>query len=75
MKTIRKSAFKPKAFEYFRMVEAGETLVITDHDRPVAKIIPYTEGANDAIGLLRGVVKRYDDPTGPVAPDEWEAQA
>ena len=75
MKTIQKSAFKPRAFEYFRLVEQGESLIITDHGRPVAKIIPYTEGSNDAIGILRGVVKRYDGPTEPVASDEWEAEA
>lgn len=73
MKTVKKSAFKPRAFEYFRMVEAGESLVITDHGRPVAKIIPYVESTDSAIGLLRGTVTRYAAPTEPVADRDWEA--
>lgn len=73
MKTIQKSAFKPKAFEYFRMVEAGESLIITDHGRPVAKIVPYTESADSALGALRGAVKRFVNPTEPVADQDWEA--
>ncbi len=41
---ISKSQFKPRVLEYFRKVqEKGVELIITDHGRPVIKIIPYPE--------------------------------
>jgi prevent-host-death family protein len=62
MNTVQKSRFKPKAFEYFRMVEAGESLIISDHGRPVAKIVPYSGEPDSSIGSLEELVKRYDRP-------------
>ena len=70
MKTVTKSEFKPRSFEYFRLVEGGETLVITNHGRPVAKIVPYQ--GQSATGVLTGVIKSYQDPTEPVSEEEWE---
>ena len=41
-KTVSKAGFKPKALEYFRLVEeTGIELVITDRGRAVVKITPY----------------------------------
>lgn len=73
MKTIQKSRFKPKAFEYLRMVEAGESLIITDHGRPVAKIVPYSDESASAIGALEGTLVAYEAPEEPVAQDAWES--
>ncbi|MEX2536784.1 MAG: type II toxin-antitoxin system prevent-host-death family antitoxin [Trueperaceae bacterium] len=71
--TTSKSKFKPKTLEYLRKVEeTGETLIITDRGRPVVKIEPYRAG--DALRFLRGCVLRYDDPTEPVAAEEWEVE-
>ena len=42
METISKSSLKPRALEYFRAVqESGVPLVITEHGRPVLRIVPY----------------------------------
>lgn len=74
MKTVSKSELKAKALEYFRDVErTGEELVLTDRGRPVLKIVPYRGDAEDAWEALEGSVLRYDDPTAPVAEDDWEA--
>ena len=73
MKLMPKSRFKPKAFEYFRLVEQGESIIITDHGRPVAKIVPYSEEHGDAIGSLRGTLVAYQDPLEPVGETDWEA--
>ena len=73
MKVVQKSKFKPKAFEYFRLVEQGESIVITDHGRPVARIVPYSEGPGDAVGSLRGTLVAYWDPLEPVGEADWEA--
>jgi prevent-host-death family protein len=72
-KTVSKSTFKPKSLAYLREVEeTGEPLIITDRGRPVARIEPYRP-LQETRELLRGCVIRYDEPTQPVAVEDWEA--
>jgi prevent-host-death family protein len=74
MKTIAKSEFKPKAFEYFRIVEStGEEILITDHGKPVLKISKYSDSDNDILESLKGAVTHYAEPLKPVAVEDWEA--
>ena len=76
MKHIPKSVFKPRAFEYFRIVEErGEPLVITDHGRDAVRIEPVTDAPADfnAGGSLEGTIRRYVDPEEPVDMDRWDA--
>ena len=71
---ISKSKFKPKSLEYFRQVqETGQPLTITDHGKPVLKLVPYTPSSEEALKALRGSVIRYDDPLEPVGVEDWEA--
>lgn len=72
-KVISKSKFKPKSLEYFREIEENdEEIIITDHQRPVLRIIPFKPKLEEAMRLLRNSVKRFDKPTEPVGVDEWE---
>jgi len=72
-KIISKSKFKPQALKYFRQVQkTGQPLIITDHTKPVLKIIPYREDPMDAVKELRNSVRRYVDPTEPVAENDWD---
>lgn len=71
---VSKSQFKPRALEYFRKVEdQGRELIITDHNRPVIKIIPYQEQPQQVLRELRNSVRRYEQPLDPVAENDWEA--
>jgi prevent-host-death family protein len=74
--TISKSKFKPAALEYFRRVQdTQEELIITDHGKPVLKIVPYqaaAKGKIDPLAKLRGTLKRYEQPFDPV-PELWES--
>ena len=73
-KVISKSKFKPYALQYFRQVEqTGKELIITDHGKPVLKIVPYSEDPLDALKVLRNSVLKYEDPTAPVGLDDWES--
>ena len=76
-KTVSKSKFKPRALEYFRLVEeTRQSLIITDRGKPVLKISPYQSGPEaKAAGTrrLRGAVVRYDAPFEPVGLEDWEA--
>lgn len=70
---LSKSQFKPHSLDYFRRVEqSGEEIIITDHGRPVLKVVPYVADTEEAFRGLRNTVLRYDDPCKPVGTDEWE---
>ena len=72
--TVSKSRFKAQALDYLRRVQAtGRELVITDRGKPVLKVVPYALDANDLLRSLRGSVRRYDRPTDPVGPEDWES--
>ena len=74
MKRVAKSEFKPKAFEYFRIIEStGEEILITDHGRTVLKISKYSGSDDDILESLKGTVTHYDEPMEPVSVEEWEA--
>ena len=71
---VSKSQFKARALEYFREVErTGRPLIVTDRGRPVLKIVPYREDPAESLRELKDSVVRYDAPTEPVAPEDWES--
>ena len=71
---ISKSRFKPHALEYFRQVEkTRKELIITDHGKPVLKIVPYSGEAKEALQELRHSVLKYENPTEPVGLEDWES--
>ena len=70
---ISKSEFKPKALHYFRIVQkTGKELIVSDHGKPVIKIVPYQDNSLDLLASLRNTVLRYLEPTEPVDSDKWE---
>ena len=73
-KKVSKSVFKARALEFCREVESsGESLILTDHGRPVLEVRPYEENEIDPLASLRHSVVGYERPTDPVADDEWES--
>lgn len=71
---VSKSQFKPRALQYFREVErTGKELIITDHGKPVLKILPYSKEPAEALKVLRNSVIKYENPTEPVGLNDWEA--
>ena len=74
LSSVSKSKFKARALEYFREVErTGRALVVTDHGRPVVKIVPYRDDPTKALRELQETVVRYDAPTEPVGVEDWES--
>jgi antitoxin (DNA-binding transcriptional repressor) of toxin-antitoxin stability system len=72
-KKVSKSVFKARALEFCREVEAsGESLILTDHGRPVLEVRPYKEDELDPLETLQRSVVRYERPTDPIADGEWE---
>ncbi len=71
---VAKSKFKPHALQYFREVErTGKALIITDHGKPVLKIVPYSEKPSEVLKMLRNSVIKYENPTEPVGLSDWES--
>ena len=71
--TISKSQFKPKALEYFRLVEEKrETLIITHKGRPVAQVVPYEDESELIRKKLANSLLFYKEPLEPVGLEDWE---
>jgi len=72
--TVSKTNFKPKAFEYLRKVEERNTTVlVTNHGRPIAEIVPCGQSSLAALNSMRGLVTKYESPLEP-ADEKWDAE-
>jgi antitoxin (DNA-binding transcriptional repressor) of toxin-antitoxin stability system len=72
--SISKSKLKAKMLAIFRELEAsGEELIVTDHSRPVLKIVPIKQENTVAelFAGLQGQVTYLEDINRPSLP-EWE---
>lgn len=56
MRTVGLKTLKNKLSEYVRLAAAGETIVVTDRDRPVAELVPPRQKAETFIerGIREG---------------------
>ncbi len=71
--TISKSKLKAKMLEVFREIEAsGNELIVTDHNKPVLRIVPIKEKStvDDLFGSMKGKVIYLEDINSPTV-DEW----
>ena len=74
IESISKSKLKAKMLEIFRQVEtSGQELIITDHDKPVLKIVPIKQKMTVAelFSDVHGHVVIPEDINQPTQ-DEWE---
>ena len=72
--TISKSKLKAKMLKIFRDLEAsGEELIVTDHGKPVLKILPIKDKmtVDELFGDLQGQVSYYEDIDTPTL-SEWD---
>jgi prevent-host-death family protein len=71
--TISKSKLKARMLEIFRKIEAdGEELIVTDHGKPVLRIMPIRErdSISQLFAGLQGQVIYYEDIDEPTM-SEW----
>jgi prevent-host-death family protein len=73
MKTMAAGAFKANCLAVMDEVQAKrETVVITKHGKPVAKLVPVDSQVDDIFGFLRGKGKITGDVVSPVlSQEEW----
>ena len=70
MKTITAGSFKARCLAVVDEVQAKrETVVITKRGKPVAKLVPASQDADDIFGFLRGKGAITGDVISPVIED------
>ena len=73
MKTMPAGLFKTNCLAVMDEVKAKrETVVITKHGQPVAKLVPVSTGVDDIFGFFKGRGRITGDVVSPtLSPDEW----
>jgi prevent-host-death family protein len=67
---VAAATFKAKCLELMDRVNETGTEYVTKHGRPVAKLVPYTQGkARSSFGSMKGTVLKYDRPFDPIDGD------
>jgi len=56
-----------------KVSHTGEPIVITKHGKPVVKLVPAENHADQIFGYMAGKVKIVGDVVGPITPvEDWE---
>jgi prevent-host-death family protein len=75
LRSIPAGEFKAKCLELMDQVhDRHESIVVTKHGVPVAKLVPYEQDIPDIFGFLKGTVLSYGDIVSPIDV-EWDAIA
>jgi prevent-host-death family protein len=74
MKLMAAGEFKAQCLAVMdEVLRTGEAVLITKHGKPVAKLVPADNPADDVFGFMTGKVKIVGDIVGPVTPlEDWE---
>jgi prevent-host-death family protein len=73
MKRVRIGEFRDRASELIRRAAGGETIIILNRNREVAKIVPIharTRATRGLVGSLAGTAEVRGDIEAPIAPAE-----
>ncbi len=73
MKRVKIGEFRDRASELIRRAAGGETIVILNRDREVAKIVPIsatTSRSGGLVGCLAGTAEIVGDIEATIAPAE-----
>ena len=74
MKQMPAGEFKTQCLAVMdKVLQTGEPVLITKHGKPVAKLVPADQPADDIFGFMAGKVKIVGDIVSPVTPlSDWE---
>ncbi len=75
MKRVKIGEFRDRASELIRRAAGGETIVILNRNREVARVVPFAarhDGGRGIVGCLAGTAEVCGDIEAPIAPrDAW----
>jgi prevent-host-death family protein len=74
MKQIAAGEFKAQCLAIMdQVLQSGEPVLITKHGKPVVKLVPAENQADEIFDYMAGKAKAVGDIVGPVTPPEdWE---
>ncbi|MGA9308537.1 MAG: type II toxin-antitoxin system Phd/YefM family antitoxin [Candidatus Sulfotelmatobacter sp.] len=74
MKQIPAGEFKAQCLAIMdQVLRSGEPVVVTKHGKPVVKLVPAENRADDIFDYMAGKAKVVGDIVGPITPlDDWE---
>lgn len=74
MKQMAAGKFKAECLAVMdRVLQTGEPIVVTKHGKPVVKIVPAENRADDIFGYMKGKFKIVGDIVGPIMPlEDWK---
>ena len=75
MKQISAEKFKTNCLALINQVKAtGEPILITEHGKPVAKLLPAATKDDSIFGYMAGRAKIVGDIVSPITPiEDWDA--
>lgn len=75
MKTVPAGEFKARCLRIMEEVRTKRvSVLITKKGRPVAKLVPADQDADEVFGRLQGILEITGDVESPiVAPEDWKA--
>ncbi len=72
---MKAGEFKAKCLKVMdEVAETGETVIISKHGKPVARLAPIIERSGSLIGFAKGTVKTVGDVISPVVDQGWERE-
>jgi prevent-host-death family protein len=76
MKQIPAGEFKAQCLAIMdQVMQSGEPIVVTKHGKPVVKLVPAENRADDIFDYMAGKAKVVGDIVGPVTPlEDWESK-
>jgi prevent-host-death family protein len=74
MKQIPAGQFKAQCLAIMdQVLQSGEPVLVTKHGKPVVKLVPAENRADDIFDYMAGKAKAVGDIVGPVTPaEDWE---
>src|SRR5580692_2866208 len=74
MKQIPAGEFKARCLAIMdQVMQSGEPIVVTKHGKPVVKLVPAENRADDIFDYMAGKAKVVGDIVGPVTPlEDWK---
>lgn len=74
MKSMAVSQFKAQALRVLEEIAgSGESVLITKRGKPLARVVPLTEGDRNKPGKLAHTLIFEDDIVSPLGEEVWEA--
>ena len=76
MKQIPAGEFKARCLAIMdQVLQSGEPVLVTKHGKPVVKLVPAENRADDIFDYMAGKAKVVGDIVGPVTPlEDWESK-